>query len=137
MTATDYDLLLVVVLLVISRLHTYLVKDNKPTIPAVGVPPGPLGSWKAGLRFFRDTSAIIQDGYEKYAPDGKSFRISTLPRWVVMVTDDAVLKELQNADERIISMQAAADERNSISYILGKCIHEKPYHVAIILKNLT
>lgn len=54
-----------------------------------------------------------------------------------MATDDAVLKELQNADERIISMQAAADERNSISYILGKCIHEKPYHVAIILKNLT
>jgi hypothetical protein len=34
-------------------------------------------------------------------------------------------------------MQAAADERNSISYVLDKTIHSNPYHMDIILKHLT
>lgn len=34
-------------------------------------------------------------------------------------------------------MQAAANERNSISYILSSSIHGNPYHIDIILKNLT
>lgn len=53
------------------------------------------------------------------------------------MTDDAVLKELSKVDENILSMQAAANERNSISYILSDCIHERPVHVGIILKYLT
>jgi hypothetical protein len=34
-------------------------------------------------------------------------------------------------------MQAAADERNSISYLLDNTVHSNPYHMDIILKNLT
>lgn len=48
-----------------------------------------------------------------------------------------MLKELGNADETVLSMQAAANQRNSIDYTLSSSIHENPYHVAIILKNLT
>lgn len=44
---------------------------------------------------------------------------------------------MQNADETVLSMQAAANERNSIGYTLSSSIHGNPYHVEIIRKNLT
>jgi hypothetical protein len=56
---------------------------------------------------------------------------------VIVTTDPGVLKELGNADETILSMQAAANERNSIDYILSAGIHSDPYHVEIISKKLT
>lgn len=34
-------------------------------------------------------------------------------------------------------MQAAANERNSTGYLLSRSIHENPYHLGIITKNLT
>ena len=55
----------------------------------------------------------------------------------MVATDSAVLKELQDADERVLSMQAAANERNSTEYTLSSTIHRNPYHVGIIKKNLT
>ncbi|KAI9786674.1 MAG: hypothetical protein M1839_006225 [Geoglossum umbratile] len=103
-------------------------------VPAFGVPPGPLGPWVAAFRFVTDSAALVRDGY---GPDKKSFKISTPARWVVVATDDAVLKELQDADERILSMQAAANERNSIQYTLSSTIHSNPYHVGVIKMNLT
>lgn len=58
-------------------------------------------------------------------------------RWVVVATHPAVIKELGNADETVLSMQAAANQRNSIDYTLSSSIHENPYHVELILRNLT
>jgi hypothetical protein len=55
----------------------------------------------------------------------------------VVATSGVVLKQLADADEQILSMQAAANERNSIEFILSKTIHDNPYHVVIIRKNLT
>lgn len=52
-------------------------------------------------------------------------------------TNLGVLKELKDADESVLSIQAAADERNSIGYILSSSIHRDPYHVKIISKYLT
>jgi hypothetical protein len=68
---------------------------------------------------------------------GMSFKISTPARWIVVVTDSVVMKELQDADESVLSMQAAADERNSTGYALSSTIHRNPYHMGIIKKNLT
>jgi len=55
----------------------------------------------------------------------------------VVATSDAVLQELKDADPSVLSMQAAANERNSISYTLSSGIHSDPYHVDIISRNLT
>jgi hypothetical protein len=55
----------------------------------------------------------------------------------VVATDDVVLEEMKNSDERVLSMQAAANERNSISYTLSSSIHENPYHVEIVSRSLT
>lgn len=52
-------------------------------------------------------------------------------------TNLGVLKELKDVDESVLSIQAAADERNSIGYILSSSIHRDPYHVKIISKYLT
>ncbi|KAF8537364.1 cytochrome P450 [Trichophaea hybrida] len=106
-------------------------------IPAYGVPPGPLGSWIAALRFVRNSAELIEGGVQKYGPSGTSFKISTPARWVVVATSEAVLNELKDADPRVLSMQAAANERNSISYTLSSTIHSNPYHVDILTKNLT
>ena len=67
----------------------------------------------------------------------RSFQISTFSRLVIVTTDPGVLKELGNADETVLSMQAAANERNSTDYILCASIHSNPYHVGIISKRLT
>ena len=63
--------------------------------------------------------------------------ISTPSRWVLVASDWAILKQLGHADESILSMQAAADERNSTSYLLSSNIHSNPYHIELILKRLT
>jgi len=68
---------------------------------------------------------------------GRAFKISTPARWIVVATDPAVLKELGDADETVLSMQAAANERNSMEYILGSSIHSDPYHVKVISGTLT
>ncbi|KAF8521467.1 cytochrome P450 [Trichophaea hybrida] len=53
--------------------------------------------------------------------------ISWISRWVVVATSEAV-NELKDANSRVLSMQAAANERNSISYTLSSTIHSNPYH---------
>ncbi|CAG9982117.1 unnamed protein product [Clonostachys byssicola] len=65
------------------------------------------------------------------------FLLSTPSRWVLVASDWAILKQLGHADERILSMQAAADERNSTSYLLSSSIHSNPYHIELILRRLT
>jgi hypothetical protein len=67
---------------------------------------------------------------------GRTFKISTPARWIVVATDPAVLKELGDADETVLSMQAAANERNSMEYILGSSNHSDPYHVKVISGTL-
>ena len=47
-----------------------------------------------------------------------------------------MLNQLRDADEAFLPMQAAANERNSMSYAIGSCIHQHPYQIAIINKNL-
>ncbi|KAI5842715.1 cytochrome P450, partial [Tricharina praecox] len=97
----------------------------------------PLGSWIAALKFVRSSGELIHGGVRKYGPSGKSFKISTPGRWVVVATSDSVLDELKNADPSVLSMQAAANERNSIGYTLSSSIHTNPYHVDIVRKGLS
>lgn len=54
-----------------------------------------------------------------------------------MATDPAVWKEMQDSDELLLSMQAAANQRNSISYTLDGAIHTNPYHMEMIRRNLS
>ena len=63
--------------------------------------------------------------------------MSTPARWIVVAMSGAVLEQLKNADERLLSMQAAANERNSTAFILSSSIHSHPYHLCIIRKKLT
>jgi hypothetical protein len=55
----------------------------------------------------------------------------------VVATSDSVLDELKNADPRVLSMQEAANERNSIGYTLSSSIHSNPFHVDIVRKGLS
>ncbi|KAK2733887.1 hypothetical protein FQN57_001937 [Myotisia sp. PD_48] len=69
--------------------------------------------------------------------NGSAFRIATPTRWVAVVTHHTALRELQDADKNILSMQAAADDRNSTGHILSRCIHQNPCHIPIIRYHLT
>lgn len=55
---------------------------------------------------------------------------------MVVTSNEQLIKELGNVDEKLLSMQAAADERNSISHILSDTIHGNPFHVEAINKYL-
>ncbi|OCK87132.1 cytochrome P450 [Cenococcum geophilum 1.58] len=112
-------------------MHTYV------SVPAPGASPPVLGAWIEAYRFVYDSAGTIDDGVRKYGADGRTFKISTPARWIVVSTNLGVLKELKDANESVLSIQAAADERNSIKYILSSSIHRDPYHVKIISKYLT
>jgi hypothetical protein len=83
------------------------------------------------------SSEVKANTKPQYGPSGTLFKISTPARWVVVATSEAVFNELKDADPRVLSMQAAANQRNSISYTLSSTIHSNPYHVDILNKNLT
>ncbi|RPA73068.1 cytochrome P450 [Ascobolus immersus RN42] len=108
-------------------------------IPAVGIPPGwgPLGPYLAARRFISDSPGLLIEGYEKYSPTQQTFKIATPTRWVLVATSPAIIRELGTCNEALLSQQATANERNSMSYILGPSIHGNPYHMKIILRKLT
>lgn len=54
----------------------------------------------------------------------------------MIASDETIIREIGSSDERILSMQAAANERNSISYLLNEYIHSQPIQVAISRKNV-
>ncbi|KAI5781918.1 cytochrome P450 [Geopyxis carbonaria] len=110
---------------------------KRVSVPSYGVPWYPLGSWVAAIRFIHNSAQLIEGGYQIHHPKHQAFKIATPSRWVVVATSPAVLKQLSENDPSVLSQQAAANERNSISYILSSSIHSDPFHVPLITKNLT
>ncbi|KAI5837190.1 cytochrome P450 [Morchella snyderi] len=132
-----WHLYLAVFLISVILLRARYIRSNHVDVPTVCVHSTILDSWAESLRFVSDSATLMELGFQKHGPQHKSFKIATPCRWVTVATDPAVWKELQSCDETLLSMQAAANERNSISYTLDGAIHTNPYHLDVIRRNLS
>ncbi|KAF8447272.1 cytochrome P450 [Boletus edulis BED1] len=98
-------------------------------IPTVGSSTW-LGSWWAGIKFLVNATNVIQEGYEKYK--GKPFKVSTLYRWMVVVSGPQCVEEFRKSrDDELNFMEAAGDILEAM-YTLGRDTHYNPYHVGIL-----
>lgn len=121
-------------------LSVCIIRGHMPNLanaPVSRFSPPVFGGWLEACRFVYESHVVIGNKIQKEGANGQSFQVSTPSRLVVVTTNPRVLKELGSADESLLSMQAAANERNSTEYILCSSIHNDPYHVEIISKKLT
>lgn len=106
-------------------------------VPAVGVPPGILGRWKAPYQWRERSQHLIDEGMAKYGVHGKPFKISTPSRWMVFVTDPTVLNELKYISPTIMSFRRAADKTIGAKYTFHEDVMSDQWHLEMIRKNVT
>ncbi|KAJ6262574.1 Cytochrome P450 monooxygenase atmQ [Drechslerella dactyloides] len=97
-------------LLLVPIYGVYRYKKDNIDLPYVGIPPGLFGSWRAGYNFLTRADEIIREGYTKYAPEGKAFVVSTLPRYMVFLTDTDQISELGHVPDSDIGFYEALVE---------------------------
>ncbi|KII83970.1 hypothetical protein PLICRDRAFT_179998 [Plicaturopsis crispa FD-325 SS-3] len=105
-------------------------------VPAVGVPPGLFGPWKAAFLWISHSEAFMREGVRKYGQSGTTFKISTPARWIVFITNRDIMREIKN-DSDALSFHAASQERLSAKYIFSQDLYVNPYHLDLISKKLT
>lgn len=74
---------------------------------------------------------------QQYGKHGKSFKIATPARYVIVLSDPKMIKELATTDDRIMSFAATGVERISMAYTFSAEMVKLDYHTALIQKNLT
>ncbi|KAI5816999.1 cytochrome P450 [Pyronema omphalodes] len=115
----------------------YYHQSKKINLPSVGIKPGIFGSWEAAIKFVHNPDSFIKEGYYKYGKKGQAFKIATPARYMVLFSDPKMIKELAQMDESIMSFAKAGQERLASEYTLSRDLNAHPYHIEIILKNLT
>jgi hypothetical protein len=58
-------------------------------------------------------------------------------RWLVVVTGKQLVDELQRLPDEYASFSIGAGELINTTYIFGPSLHDDPYHIDIIKKQLT
>ncbi|KAH9477541.1 Cytochrome P450 monooxygenase 103 [Psilocybe cubensis] len=92
-------------------------------------------SYFDALRYFREAHEMIQEGYEKY--NGTPFKVSTMARWLVMVSGKDMIEDLRRASDDELSFNDAVGESIQTDYTIGPQIRTDPYHTAIVRTPLT
>ncbi|KIK77861.1 hypothetical protein PAXRUDRAFT_775722 [Paxillus rubicundulus Ve08.2h10] len=120
---------IVVIAFVIARSSK---RPNLDAIPTVGSSTW-LGSWWASVRFFVKGANIIQGGYEKHK--GTPFKVAGLCGWTVIVSGPQFVEDVRKASEDELCF--SANEGLDLDHMLGRDMHDNPYHIAIIRSQLT
>ncbi|KAI5776568.1 cytochrome P450 [Geopyxis carbonaria] len=105
-------------------------------VPAVGVPPGLLGPWKAALQWVTQSEMLLREGLRVHGPTGTTFKVSTPARYLVFITSPKLLAEIKDSEETL-SFNAAGAERIQMQYTLHPSLQTDPYHLEIISKKMT
>ncbi|KAK6354062.1 hypothetical protein TWF730_008480 [Orbilia blumenaviensis] len=114
---------------------------RKPYIdlPYVGIKPGLLGSWRAGYYYLSHSAEVVREGYQKYAPDGKAFVVSTPKRWLVFLTDPDQIAELAMVSDSKIGFYEALILKHRHHRIGDPTLVDyiNTYHVDVIKSQIT
>ncbi|KDR68411.1 hypothetical protein GALMADRAFT_231377 [Galerina marginata CBS 339.88] len=103
-------------------------------IPTVGS-PGILLSYLDAFKFIRWGHCTIQEGYDKYY--GTAFKVSTLSRWMVIVSGPQMIDDIRRATNDQLSFTEAVSEVVQTDYTIGPQIRLDPYHIGVVRTPLT
>jgi len=135
---TDISMLpQIVVALTVLFLVFKLVRDNNATkIPGAAYPPLPLGaSWVAAYRLMLDPLKVVTDGIKQF--NGKAFRIATLQKEYIVVTQADQVAEYIRAPDNVLNMLEAADDQQQIQWTMGYGVTFRPYHAPVVRNQIT
>lgn len=103
-------------------------------IPTVG-PSQPLLSYLGAIKFLYDAAGMLRRGYERHKPG--IFKVAGFNGWTVVVCGEKYIEELRKAPDDVVSFDDAANDVIQIPYTLGKDIMTDPYHIHVLLTQLT
>lgn len=114
--------------------RTCAAHDN---VPIVGTPAGIFGPWKAPYLWVSGSQKFIQEGVLKYGDFGKPFKVRSLQRWMVFITNPTVLDEIRTLPVSVMSSRAALDGMVHSKYLFFERIMGEAWHIEFIRRNLT
>ncbi|KAL0949752.1 hypothetical protein HGRIS_009790 [Hohenbuehelia grisea] len=109
---------------------------NLSSIPAVGS-TGRLSSFIGAIRFATKGPEVLSEGVAKFK--GELFRVPSITKWVVVVTDPKKIDDIRNARDQDLSMTEAVNESIQTRWTLGAEMvsEENAYHVQVVRSPLT
>ncbi|KAG8219264.1 cytochrome P450 [Butyriboletus roseoflavus] len=124
--------------LVVATALIFVVKWSQSSkldrIPTVGLSSW-LGSWLAGFKYQTNAPDILQEGYEKH--NSAPFKMAELHRWTVILSSREHVEELRRTPEDTLSFTEAKKEAMQGEHTLGPEIYYNPYHIPIMISQLT
>lgn len=105
-------------------------------VPSVGIPPGILGRWRAGLRWEKESKYLVSEGMSRYGKFNKPFKIRHPLRWIVCITDPTILNELKNLPQTVASTGDGLDQLIRSDYTFYPGILKDSWHNNIIREKL-
>ncbi|EGO00264.1 hypothetical protein SERLA73DRAFT_168055 [Serpula lacrymans var. lacrymans S7.3] len=112
----------------------FMRRPNVDSIPSVG-PGGLLTSYWAAVKFIFYAREMLQEGYTKHK--GMAFKIPGLFCWNIFLSGPKLVEELRRAPEDHISARERISDILKPRYTIGHTIIHNPYHIPIILTQLT
>ncbi|EGN99661.1 hypothetical protein SERLA73DRAFT_159877 [Serpula lacrymans var. lacrymans S7.3] len=112
----------------------YLRRPNLDSIPTVG-PGGLLTSYWGALVFLFHARETLQKGYTNYK--GMAFKVPGLFYWNVILSGPKLVEEIRKAPEDYLSAREGFSDILKPKYTLGHETIHNPYHVSVILTQLT
>ncbi|KAF9819212.1 hypothetical protein IEO21_02251 [Rhodonia placenta] len=106
--------------------------DPLRAIPTIG-PSAPLLSYLGAIRFLKDASGVLQEGYDKY----NVFKVAMIDRWAVVVSGAKMNEELRSIPDDQMSFMDAADELVQTKYTIAPDVLIHPIHITVIKEQLT
>lgn len=128
-----YGLYIVVALLLLFIYDRYRFSELS-AIPAIG-PSGAISSWLGAVRFIKDASTMVQEGYQKHK--GGMFRVPLIDRWVVVLTGPRLIEELRKVPKDELSFDHAMRDLLQVKYTFGVDAQEYPYHTQVTRNHLS
>ncbi|KAH9849220.1 cytochrome P450 [Lenzites betulinus] len=117
---------------------SYIVRwyrDPLRAIPTVGGSDLPILSYVGAFKWVHHAREVIQEGYDKHY--GKTFKVSTLDRWLVIATGPKLVEEVRRRPDDELNNLDGLGAFAQTKYTLGEATHEDPYHVEVIRDKLT
>ncbi|KAF8149663.1 cytochrome P450 [Mycena galopus ATCC 62051] len=94
-----------------------------------------LGSYWDAYHFPANGLNLIKAGYTQY-PEG-IFRVARLFRWMIIVSNPKLVKEIGGAPETVLSFHGGVELNFPIKLLIGPALADNHYHVHTIRTSLT
>ncbi|KAI0059966.1 cytochrome P450 [Artomyces pyxidatus] len=124
----------VLIIVIVAVLWYRTRKTGLNKIPTVGY-SAPLLSYITAFRFNANGHELLQEGYDKYKPG--LFKIAMWDQWFVTATGTQLISDILKAPDDVLSINQGIYQFLQAEYTMGPSITQNPYHIPLILSQLT